>query len=74
MEEGKFDQHAITEEGEQTILQHDISRLPPRVFRKIPAAIMALKKEIHDLLKEDSTGNAALKEVDLNDQAYKTYT
>ena len=58
----------LTQREEDLLIGHDISRLPPRVFRTIPAAVVALKKEIHDLHKPDSSGKAALMEVDLNDE------
>ena len=62
----------MTEQEEQSLIGHDISRLPPRVFRAIPAAVMALKKEIPDLLRKDASGNAALLEVSLNDPNFST--
>ena len=39
----------------------DINRIPPRIFRNIPAARNALIKEVNDLLQPDEKGLPALK-------------
>ena len=39
------EQPPLTDLEEQTLIGHDISRLPPRVFRQLPAAVAALRKE-----------------------------
>ena len=52
------------------LVGQDMSRLPPRVFRKIPAAISALKTEIEGLLVKDAKGQSALKEIELRDPRF----
>ena len=60
-------------EEEQFLIGHDISRLPPRALRRIPAAVEALRTELNGLLKPDCTGHPALKEIDLKDPSlYQT--
>ena len=67
-----FEQDPLTEQEEELLIGHDLSRLPPRVFRKIPAAITALKKELHGLLQPDSTGQPGLKLVKLDDPSIRS--
>ena len=62
-----YAQLPLTPSEESKLVGRDLSRLPPRVFRTIPAALQSLRKEIDGLLKKNSSGEAALKEVDLND-------
>merc|ERR1711989_116282 len=64
------EQLPLTEAEEQSLIGHDVSRLPPRVFRLIPAAVAALRKELQDLLRKDQSGASALEEIPLDDPAY----
>ena len=55
----------LSPEEEALLVGHDISRLPPRVWRAIPLACESLIKEINDLTTKDNTGHPALLEVGL---------
>ena len=50
-----------TEEDDESLMGFDINRIPPRIFRNIPAARNALVKEVNDLLEPDGEGLPALK-------------
>ena len=68
--EDECEQLPLTEAEEQSLIGHDISRLPPRVFRNLPAAVAALRMEIRDLLRKDQAGSSALVEIPLTDPEY----
>ena len=62
----------MTAEEEDRLIGHDLSRLPPRIFRETPAAMIALRKEIDGLVRPDAAGHPGLLEVGLMDPKYKT--
>ena len=46
-----FEQPPLSASEEELLIGHDLPRLPPGVFRRLPGAIIALQKEITGLLK-----------------------
>ena len=66
--------HTEVKDDEEIIEGFDPSRLPPRIWAKIPSACEAMNKEISNLLADKGKEGPSLVVVSLSDPTYKTYS
>ena len=67
--------NALITEGEiekEALIGHDLNRIAPKGFLKIPMARKALIKELMGLTRPGRNGNAAMEIVSGNDKVYRT--